>query len=256
MILDTRGQPFDLDLTLSAGQAFRWKREADGWWSGIVCGRLVIIRQADGKDGEVEFNCISGREAEVASLLNRYFRLGDPIADIYKEISRCVSMGHLVKRYNGLRLLRQEPWECLISYICSATNSVERISQSVENLSALSKRKLRLDGWVRYDFPTPEELAEAQPEELSSMIQGIPALAGRLKSAATKVQGGRLNLMALRKNPSCYLAVRALESLEGVGDKISDCVALFSLDKLEAFPVDRQHPQLACRNCTSKGIQV
>ena len=132
MILQTQGQPLDLGLTLKAGQAFRWQRDGDGWWVGVISGQLVRIRQHN-DGGDLEFECAPGPEGSVGELLHRYFRLDDPIAEIYQSISRNDAMAKLVDRYRGLRLLRQDPWECLVSYICSATNSVGRISESMEN---------------------------------------------------------------------------------------------------------------------------
>ena len=239
MILDTQGQPFDLGLTLKAGQAFRWQRDGDdGWWVGVVSGQLVRIRQQGG-GGDLEFGCAPGPDGDVGELLHRYFRLDDPIAEIYQSISRNDAMAGLVDRYRGLRLLRQEPWECLVSYICSATNSVGRISESMENLSKRWGREVRLGDCVRHTFPAAMDLAGADVGELNKEIKGIPDLGPRVKAASQEVCDGNLDFTALSENLSSQDVVRELKTLNGVGDKISHCVALFSLDKLDAFPVDR-----------------
>ena len=238
MILQTQGQPLDLGLTLKAGQAFRWQSDGDGWWVGVISGQLVRIRQQEG-DGDLEFECAPGPDGDVGELLHRYFRLDDPIAEIYQSISRNDAMAKLVDRYRGLRLLRQDPWECLVSYICSATNSVGRISESMENLSKRWGREVRLGGCVRHTFPMAMDLAGADEDELNREIKGIPILGSRVKAASQEVCDGNLDFTALSENPSGQDVVGELKTLNGVGDKIAHCVALFSLDKLDAFPVDR-----------------
>lgn len=238
MILQTQGQPLDLGLTLKAGQAFRWQRDGDGWWVGVISGQLVRIRQHN-DGGDLEFGCAPGPEGSVGELLHRYFRLDDPIAEIYQSISRNRAMEELVERYRGLRLLRQEPWECLVSYICSATNSVGRISESMENLSKRWGREVRLGDCVRHTFPTAMDLAGADEDELNREIKGIPILGSRVKAASQEVCDGKLDFTALSENLSGQDVVGELKTLNGVGDKIAHCVALFSLDKLDAFPVDR-----------------
>ena len=235
MIFDTQGQPFDLDLTLNAGQTFRWQQDKDtGWWNGVIGGQLIRIRQQDGQ--ELEFQSAPGPDDAVKEMLQRYFRLDDNTGAIYESISRDWRMAELVNRYHGLRLMRQEPWECLVSYICSANNNVPRISALVERICEMHGGPIA--GQERRAFPTPQLLLQAGPDKIESLRLGLNR--GRhIYEAALAAQNGGLDFDDLREIPSCYAVVRKLESLNGVGDKIADCVALFSLDKLEAFPVDR-----------------
>ena len=237
MMLEILGQPFDLGLTLDAGQTFRWRKESDngdGWWNGVVRGQLIRIRQKDG--GDLEFECAPGPDGVVQEMLRRYFRLDDDIGAIYKSISRDSQMAGLVQEHRGLRLMRQEPWECLISYLCSANNNVPQISILVERIC--EKYGGPIDGQERRAFPTPQRILQAGPDEMGSLRLGLNR--GRyIYEAALAAQSGNLDLDALREIPSCYAVVRKLESLSGVAGKIADCVALFSLDKLEAFPLDR-----------------
>ena len=235
MILQTQGQPLDLGLTLKAGQAFRWQRDGDdGWWVGVISGQLVRIRQMGG--GDLEFECAPGPDSDVGELLHRYFRLDDPIAEIYQSISRNEPMEGLVKRYHGLRLLRQDPWECLVSYICSANNSVPQIKKLVDQICA--KFGSPINGHEQRAFPSYQQIAAADPDELKQLKLGLNR-AENIHKAAQAVQDQSLDFDSLRENPSWHSVVRELKTLDGVGDKISHCVALFSLDKLDAFPVDR-----------------
>ena len=238
MKLETDGQPFNLNLTLDAGQAFRWQKDKKtGCRSGVICGQLIHISQIS--DRELEFKCAPGPDNAVAEMLRSYFRLDSSYNEMRHSISRDSQMTGLTEQHKGLRLMRQEPWECLISYICSATNSVQRISESMENLSKKWGKELRLGDCVRHTFPTPADLAAADEDELNALIKGIPTLGFRVKSASQMVCDSTLNLTALAENPSCSEVVKELKDLNGVGDKIANCVALFSLDKTDAFPVDR-----------------
>ena len=235
MILQTQGQPLDLGLTLKAGQAFRWQRDGDGWWVGVISGQLVRIRQHN-DGGDLEFGCAPGPEGYVGELLHRYFRLDDPIAEIYQSISRNETMAELVGRYHGLRLLRQDPWECLVSYICSANNNVPQIANLVDQIC--DKFGSPINGHEQRAFPSYQQIAAADPDELKQLKLGLNR-AENIHKAAQAVQDQSLDFDSLRENPSWQSVVKELKTLDGVGDKISHCVALFSLDKTDAFPIDR-----------------
>ena len=142
-----------------------------------------------------------------------------------------------MRRFRGLRLLRQEPWECLIAYLCSGNNSVTRISQIAEQLSQSFGHPIELGGATRYSFPTPERLAAAGREELEGLRLGL-SRSGNIHRIAEEVADGTLDLYALSEMPYPE-ALKRLRELPGVGPKIANCVLLFSLDKLEAFPIDR-----------------
>ena len=237
MELDTHGQPFDLASSLESGQAFRWIREeegASGWFSGVVQGNLIKIRQTS--RGEIEFR--SSRAAELTRhLLHSYFRLDDDTESIYRELSKDDAVKKLVQQYRGLRLLRQEPWECLVAYLCSANNNVPQISRMMERLAEKFGNPVSLEGVTRHTFPSPERLAEAGPEKLGALRLGLQR-GPSIYQAAREVAEGTLDLYALTEMPYPQ-ALEKLRQCSGVGPKIANCVLLFSLDKLEAFPIDR-----------------
>lgn len=237
MELDTRGQPFDLAASLESGQSFRWIREpegSDGWFFGVVQGNLIKIRQTG--RGAVEFHS-SQPVALTQHLLHSYFRLDDDTESIYQEISRDATVKALVRRYRGLRLLRQEPWECLAAYICSANNNIRQISRIVETLAESFGNPVSLEGVTRYTFPTPERLAAAGLEELEGLRLGLRR-GSSIYQAAREVAEGTLDLYALSEMPY-PAALERLLRCAGVGPKVANCVLLFSLDKPEAFPIDR-----------------
>ena len=237
MELDTCGQPFNLAASLESGQAFRWVREQEGpdaWFSGVVQGNLIRIRQSG--RGTVDF-----QSSQPAGLtrhqLHGYFRLDDDTEAIYREISREGTLKALVQRYAGLRLLRQEPWECLVAFLCSGNNSISRISQIMEKLAESFGQPIQLDGATRFSFPTPQRLNAAEPEELEGLRLGLNRGAN-IHRIAGEVSDGTLDLYALTEMPYPE-ALKKLQEQPGIGPKIANCVLLFSLDKLEAFPVDR-----------------
>ena len=183
-------QPFDLALSLEIGQAFRWRRVGDegvrqrdwgdpptrwrrngeGWYSGVLGEYLVHLRQTGdgleyrvgGRDGERD-------DVDLASLLEDHFRLDDDIGEIYGQLDQHPAVARAIGRYPGLRLLRQEPWEGLVSHLCSGTSSIRVIKHCVEKIAQLSRRKVRLDGDERYVFPGPVQIAEAGRRTLEEL---------------------------------------------------------------------------------------
>ena len=134
-----------------------------------------------------------------------------------------------------MRILRQEPWECLVSFICSANSNIGRISTNVEDISTKFGRTVGANGDLRHTFPTPDVLAEAGEQPLREL--GLGFRAKYVAATARVIAEGGLDLYALREAPYDE-ALESLVALPGVGDKVANCIMLFSLDKLEAFPVD------------------
>ena len=236
MELDTRGQPFDLEFTLFSGQAFRWAREKDtpdSWFSGVVQGNLIRMRQTD---QGIEFRSTLP-EGMTQYHLQNYFRMDDDVAAIYEAICHDWRVEMMVREYWGMRLLRQEPWECLIACLCSPDNSVAQVSQIIERLSETLGNAISLDGETRYSFPTPERLLEAGPEGLER-AHLRPEQAAHIHQAAQAVAHGNLDLYALGDIPYIH-AKNRLQRYPGVSPQIADAILLFSLDKFEAFPIDR-----------------
>ena len=237
------GQPFDLASSVLSGQAHRWRpyQSGDGWHWGVIQGNLVKIRQlADHTTGHfpdsVEVYSSPSVELEhMERLLSSYFRLDDDVEAIYCDIARDSRVATMVNQYRGLRLLRIDPWECLISFICSANSNLARIQANMEAISESFGQPLTLDGHVRHTFPTPEQLGEAGEAALRAL--GLGFRAPYVAQVAITVAGGELHLEPLRNMPYPEAKERLME-LPGVGSKIADCVLLHSLDKLEAFPID------------------
>ena len=224
-------QPLDLASSLESGQAHRWRKE-DDWYTGVVRGNFIKIRQ---NSDCLEFQSEPGSEESLLPLLKSYFRLDDDLNAIYADITRDQRVAAMVDRYPGLRLLRLEPWECFISFICSANSNIPRIHQVMERMAENYGAPIYLDGQVRHSFPGPEQLARAG--ELNLRRLGLGFRAPYVDQAAQMVANGRLELDELVWAPYAE-AKSALMECKGIGPKIADCIAVFSLDKLEAFPID------------------
>ena len=224
---------FDLDAILDGTQDFRWRRWRDHWHSGVLSGNLIHIRQIN---RGVEYRA----DSDLDALLRSYFRLEDDIDAIHADIAcRDDKVATLVKKYPYLRVLRHpDPWECTVSYICSANNNVARISKIVEKIAEALGRQVDLDGEVRHTFPTPEMVIKAGVGPLTELTLGLDRHS-KIIAAAKRIRDGKLDLSYLAQPHVSYSeAKRALMGCYGIGHKIADCITLFGLDKVEAFPRD------------------
>jgi N-glycosylase/DNA lyase len=216
---------FDLDFSLCCGQVFRW-RKVDDWWYGVVGEHVVKIRQCG---ADLEFESVS------KDFVQHYFGLNDDLT----QISQCVGNDDYIRkalqRFEGLRIVRQVPWECLISFICATYKSIAAIELMLKKLSVKFGEKQAFDGIDFYTFPTVEKLADASENGLREC--GLGYRAKYVQATAQKIHDENIKLEDLRNLP--YLEARkTLLEFSGVGLKVADCVLLFSLEKLEAFPVD------------------
>jgi N-glycosylase/DNA lyase len=217
--------PFNLDVTLCCGQVFRWDKRGD-WWYGVVRDKVFKIRQTN---MEIEF------EKADQKLVKNYFGLDDDLPKIRDKIGRDQNIKTALRKFWGLRIIRQDPWECLISYICATYKSIAAIKQMLLRLSKKFGEKTSLDGYDFYTFPTTEKLANTTEGGLATC--GLGYRAKYVLETSKKIYEGDFDLESLRKM-SYQQARKELFSLSGAGLKVADCVSLFSLGKLDAFPVD------------------
>ena len=170
----TNGQPLDLETTLNSGQPFPW-REDNGWFSGVVRGCFIKIRQHP--DETIEFR--TDQPDDVAQrLLHSYFRLDDDIAAIYADISRDPNIAQLVKQYRGLRILRQDPWECLVAYILSTRSPIERTALNMETLGEHLGDPVSLGRRHSGFVPNPGTGRPSRRGAVGSVIGGVCFLPG------------------------------------------------------------------------------
>ena len=217
---------FNLKATVESGQIFRWEL-ADGWYYVTAGDCILKIKQADGK--------VIYRSGNESFGVSRFFGLED--AEYPEMLDRISSKSDLVKsaveRYRGMRIIRQNPWECTASFICSSFSNIKRIKTNLNLLSEKFGEKISMDDYHTYDFPS----AEAISEDLKLLKScGLGYRAKYLFEAAKAVSSG-FDVNGIQKLP--YLeALRKITQLPGVGRKVADCILLFSLGFSEAFPVD------------------
>jgi len=211
----------DLDHTLGCGQVFRWKKER-GLWKGVVDGRMAVLRQ-DGPGVRI----LSGMDPE---RFRSYFRLEDDLEGVYAKLGGDPILADYFKRYRGLRLIRQDPWECLASYVLATNANIPRIQGMIERVCRTFGEEM--DGF--FAFPTPERLLDRCQRAEGC---GLGYRAKRFIELAGMAYREEFDLDAFR-SMGYEECVRELVKLPGVGPKVADCVLLFSLGHRCAFVRD------------------
>ncbi|MEM2971150.1 MAG: DNA glycosylase [Candidatus Bathyarchaeia archaeon] len=217
--------PFGLDVTLCCGQVFRWEKRGV-WWYGVVGEKVFKVRQIG---DELEFENVD------ECFIRNYFGLNDDLPRIFSLISKDAHIKSAIKALKGLRIIRQNPWECLISYICATNKNISAIRQMLFNISRKFGKAIHFDNYTFYAFPAPEQLVKATAEELASC--GLGYRAKYVFETAKNIHESGFELENLRRMPYEKTRKELLKFL-GVGLKVADCVLFFSLEKFEAFPVD------------------
>lgn len=220
-------QRFDPELSVNSGQAFLWEK-VGGSWYGIHGSRVVRFTNMNGAAEFASF-------PDDVNFERSMFRLDDDIGTIMAEISKDALVRRLVQAYPGLRLMRQEPEQCLFSFLCASNTNIPMIRRMLYTLCNKFGKSVVADGKEFHVFPSAAAIDAASVAELRACGLGYRVRA--LKSAARMISDGKLDLGSLRK--AGYEDAKAgLLQVYGVGPKIADCVLLFSLEKLDAFPID------------------
>ncbi|MEW6228803.1 MAG: DNA glycosylase [Bacillota bacterium] len=228
--------PFNLKETLESGQAFRWAGE--DVFTGVVRGRVLRVRQ----DGD-ELVLMTPVDDEAVHMVIRYFALDMDHASIERRlVEKDAALEWAVGFSPGLRLLRQDPWECLISFILSARNAIPLIRRTVEQIARTYGDPIVAEEGSEgpgttcfFSFPTPGRLASASVLDLVNCGAGFRSQ--YVKVTAERIASGDFSLAGL-KDLGYDKAKAKLMELRGVGEKVADCVLLFSLGFYEAFPID------------------
>ena len=225
---------FDPDKTFNCGQCFRFEKTVGGW-EGVAWGKYIKISK-DSESGIVFFN---GADAEdFRTVWHDFMDCGtdyDRIADGFSECGYDI-MNEAVKVSRGIRILRQEPWETLCSFIISQNNNIPRIKKIIASLCReYGERITSPDGREFYTFPTAKALFEAGEDAIYAMKTGFRAK--YIYDAAKKVVLGDVDLKAVY-GMSTSDGAEHLKQIKGVGDKVAACVLLFAYHKTDSFPID------------------
>jgi N-glycosylase/DNA lyase len=222
---------YDLAATLNSGQAFRWQA-GEGGWFGVISRHWVRLRA-----GESSIRAETAVPVTDWTWLTDYLQLDLQLDGVLRTFPDDQSMQAAVAACRGLRLLRQDPWECLASFILSSTKQIVQIRQIIELLCGRYGVAVTVPAGQApaQSFPDPARLAEARESELRACKMGFRA--PYLQAAARGVAEGRVDLGRLRGMPVENARAELME-LRGVGRKVADCVLLFAYGCPSAFPVD------------------
>ncbi len=220
---------FSAKKIFECGQCFRWNENPDGSYTGVALGRAARVRE----DGDSVY--ITCTKAEFESVWRDYFDFG---ANYTERRRRCAVDDYMLaaSEYGkGIRLLNQDRWETLCSFIISQCNNIPRIKKIVETLSGLYGERIEFEGGEYRSFPSAERVASLSERDLDPLRCGYRA--PYILNAAREVAEGRLNLEELSRKEYPE-AKRRLMELPGIGEKVANCVVLFSLRMPRAFPID------------------
>lgn len=266
--------PIELSLSrvLRCGQTFRWKN-IDHVWSFAIKDRIILLKQDDEclhyswimAESEAKRNDTDNMQKETLGFINDYFSLSTNLEELYKKWN-VVDQGYHKKlefspfvRFPGIRILRQDPWETTISFICSSNNNVKRISKMCDTLcNEFGNYINEYKGELFYSFPTPEDLAKPGVEQ-QLRDSGFGYRAKYIYKTACKFVDKKafpdisLDTLHEMRSSSFEDAHEFLLQLDGVGPKVADCICLMALDKHDTVPVDTHVYQIAIRDFKFKG---
>ena len=210
----------NIEDTINSGQVFLWKKLNSKWYGINGKKTLILEDKLDVKSREI----------------HNFFRFDDDFQKIKKQLSKDNVMKKAISNFTGMRILRQDPFQCYISFIVSSNSNIPNIQTRLQKLSQRFGERKMIDGMEFFLFPKPEKLANASITDIAKC--GLGYRTKYVKKASIAVDKGMINFSSLKKLD--YQEARdSLCQVFGIGKKVADCILLFSLDKLEAVPLDR-----------------
>ena len=211
----------NIDNSINSGQVFLWGKNGTDWY-GINGQDILKINE-------------NGIIKSILNSKTNFFRKNDNMQEIIKSISKDETVKKSVKQYEGLRIFEQDPFQCMISFIISSNSNIQKIKNSLEKICKKFGKKVKIQNTEFFLFPKPEKLANASIEEIKKC--GVGYRAPFIKQASKMIVLKKINFKYLEK---CDYeeAKKNICLIPGVGNKVADCILLFSLNKLEAFPLD------------------
>lgn len=225
-------ESFKMADIFDCGQCFRWNKQEDGSYIGVIKEAVVKVEENNNKiifSGESELN--------FEEIINYYFDLNTNYSE-YKNILSNIDeyLSESINFGEGIRILRQDLWECIISFIISANNNIPRIKKIIERMSTAYGEKIEFDGKEYYKFPTPESLSKASVQDLRNL--GLGFRDKRIYNTTQMISEKQVDLEKIKQLENTNLMREELLKLDGVGPKVADCILLFSLKRLDVFPID------------------
>ncbi len=228
---------FELAHIFDCGQCFRWNRQSDDNYIGVAFGKVIEVEKK-GSD-VIIYNT---NEREFNEIWLDYFDLRRDYSSIKETLSKDELLKQSVEFGHGIRILQQEPFELVISFIISANNRIPMIKRAIDNISRKWGKELEYKGKTYYAFPSPEEFSKASMEEIEAC--GVGFRAKYIADTVEKIYHSMseeykkeydLSFIKEQSDDDCH---EALQVFSGIGPKVSDCIMLFSMNKYSAFPVD------------------
>lgn len=221
---------FNITHIFECGQCFRWNREEDGSYTGVVKNKVINVLQ---QKNTVEFNNINTDDFDI---IKNYFDFDTDYETIKNTLNTDEIMAEAIKFGEGIRILNQEEWETMISFMISANNRIPMIKKVIENLSVSFGDYIgNYRGKEYFSFPTAERLSAAPVERILECKAGFRA--PRIKAAATRFLTEKDKIYNI-KNMSYDEGLAYLKTYKGIGDKVANCILLFSMKHFDTFPVD------------------
>lgn len=226
-------ESFELKDVFDCGQCFRWNEQEDGSYIGVFKNNVLNVSK---EKNDIIFKGIC--EGNIEEIVKDYFDLNRNYEEIKEILSKIDdNLKNSIEYGSGIRILNQDLWETIISFIISANNNIPRIKGIIERLSKKYGNEIEYNNEKYYAFPTPEQLKDVTVQEYRELGLGFRDI--RLYETTKMIIEKRVDLENLRKNPNTQEVRDELLTLSGVGPKVADCILLFStLKRLEVFPID------------------
>ena len=227
-----KNDSFDLVHIFECGQCFRWNKEKDESYTGVFKNNVLNIKEENGK---IKFQGIC--DGNIEEIVKDYFDFNTDYTKIKETLSKVDKyLEESIKFGNGIRILNQDLWEVLISFIISANNNIPRIKGIIQRISKKYGKEIIYKEKSYYTFPTVEELSKASVEDLRKL--GLGFRDKRIYETTQKIRQGEINLNQIARIKDTNIVREILETMPGVGPKVADCILLFGLKRFEVFPID------------------
>jgi len=223
---------FNSEHIFECGQCFRWNKQESGSYIGVIKDSVIEVIE---KENEVVFRGVSNRDLK--NIVTEYFNLDVDYTKLKEELSSIDGFLKTSIEYgNGIRILKQDIFETIISFIISANNNIPRIKKIIENISRVYGKEIEYNGKIYYLFPTAEELSRASVEDLRDL--GLGFRDKRVHTTTKMILKKEIDIAALVDIKDTDVVREELLKLDGIGPKVADCILLFAFNRYEVFPID------------------
>lgn len=226
-------ESFELKDIFECGQCFRWNKQKDGSYTGVIKQGVLNVKK------DLQKIYFKGMlDGDIEKIVKEYFDLNRNYEEIKNELSNIDKyLKQSIEYGQGIRILNQDLWEMIISFIISANNNIPRIKGIIEKISKKYGKEIEWDGKKYYVFPSPEELSKASVQDLRELGTGFRDQ--RIYETTQKILQNTPNLQKLHEEKDTLKVREKLLNLSGVGPKVADCILLFStLKRFDVFPID------------------